>query len=276
MLHAIVLKLRASGPFDVPPAHGHHAHGLFLRIIQSADPELSQRLHDLDERKPFTVSALGSDGAGGRPRHVDTETPIWLRVTLLDDELFGPFIARFLRPGASLLRLGKIELTVEEVIPTADGHRLAGYSEYGRVLECARPHRQIDLRFAAPAAFSMGRRRMELLPRPELVFNSLLQDWNTFAPEHLRFEEDVRRRAEESCVVSRYDLRTEIFQFPRHPQSGFLGFCRFSLLGDDEDLRHTLNALADFAFYAGVGYKTTMGMGQTYRVVSQTREDHGR
>jgi CRISPR-associated endoribonuclease Cas6 len=38
-------------------------------------------------------------------------------------------------------------------------------------------------------------------------------------------------------------------------------------MAENEAARCQLNTLADFAFYAGVGIKTTMGMGQTRRVV---------
>jgi CRISPR/Cas system endoribonuclease Cas6 (RAMP superfamily) len=36
-------------------------------------------------------------------------------------------------------------------------------------------------------------------------------------------------------------------------------------MADDPSIRCQLNALADLAFYAGVGMKTTMGMGQCRR-----------
>ncbi|MBX3015615.1 MAG: CRISPR system precrRNA processing endoribonuclease RAMP protein Cas6 [Caldilineaceae bacterium] len=39
----------------------------------------------------------------------------------------------------------------------------------------------------------------------------------------------------------------------------------FGALGGDRYWLATLNMLADFAFYSGVGVKTTIGMGQAWR-----------
>jgi CRISPR-associated endoribonuclease Cas6 len=66
-------------------------------------------------------------------------------------------------------------------------------------------------------------------------------------------------------------LRTEMLRFAKSPQLGFTGFCRYTLRGDDADLRW-INALADAAFFLGVGYKTTQGMGLV-RVTRGERPD---
>jgi CRISPR-associated endoribonuclease Cas6 len=58
-----------------------------------------------------------------------------------------------------------------------------------------------------------------------------------------------------------------MLRFRRSPQVGFVGQVTYGLMAENEAARCQLNALADFAFYAGVGIKTTMGMGQTRRVV---------
>src|SRR5262249_21418010 len=59
---------------------------------------------------------------------------------------------------------------------------------------------------------------------------------------------------------TRYQLHTEILQFSKSPQLGFVGTCAFQLHGAPADLR-LLHVLARAAFFLGVGYKTTQGMG---------------
>jgi CRISPR-associated endoribonuclease Cas6 len=49
-------------------------------------------------------------------------------------------------------------------------------------------------------------------------------------------------------------------------QVGFVGRVTYGLMAENEAARCQLNTLADFAFYAGVGMKTAMGMGQCRRV----------
>ncbi|MBI3490961.1 MAG: CRISPR system precrRNA processing endoribonuclease RAMP protein Cas6 [Acidobacteria bacterium] len=44
---------------------------------------------------------------------------------------------------------------------------------------------------------------------------------------------------------------------------GFIGTCEYSVgPRAPEDVSRALHLLADFAFFCGVGLKTTMGMGQ--------------
>jgi len=62
------------------------------------------------------------------------------------------------------------------------------------------------------------------------------------------------------CVrVTQGDLQTHVVHFPNFVQKGFTGTCTYSFR--DEGVSE-LAILAAFAPYAGVGYKTTMGMGQ--------------
>jgi CRISPR-associated endoribonuclease Cas6 len=53
----------------------------------------------------------------------------------------------------------------------------------------------------------------------------------------------------------------EHLHFPKHKQKGFVGICSYLVRQEAEESAQ-LTALAEFARYAGVGSKTTMGMGQ--------------
>ena len=57
-LYSSVIKLTNLLPVTIPPPGGQHAHAAFLDILRAVDPALSQALHDLNGRKPFTVSPL--------------------------------------------------------------------------------------------------------------------------------------------------------------------------------------------------------------------------
>jgi len=50
------------------------------------------------------------------------------------------------------------------------------------------------------------------------------------------------------------------------PLIGGIGRATYSALGGDRYWLATMQMLADFAFYSGVGVKTTSGMGQVRRV----------
>src|SRR5437763_14804324 len=77
--------------------------------------------------------------------------------------------------------------------------------------------------------------------------------------------------AEEGIIIYYYQVQTHHFHFTEYVQRGFVGTCRYLMRGPDEapsaesplTMRQQLQLLAWLAFYTGVGYKTTMGMGQT-------------
>ena len=66
--------------------------------------------------------------------------------------------------------------------------------------------------------------------------------------------------------ISNYRLATRLMDFGSYSELGFNGQATYEC-SDNIPVEHvkSLNALADFAFYAGVGAKTTMGMGQCRR-----------
>jgi CRISPR-associated endoribonuclease Cas6 len=138
----------------------------------------------------------------------------------------------------------------------------------------ARPEAEITLAFTTPTAFGFGQKewgkKVWVLPDPSPVFGSLVRSWNNLAPPPLQVDRDaLMSYVEEHVVVKRlHRLETQMLRFRRSPQVGFVGQVTYGLMAEDEAARCQLNALADFAFYAGVGMKTTMGMGQTRRIVS--------
>jgi len=63
-------------------------------------------------------------------------------------------------------------------------------------------------------------------------------------------------------MIGGHSIHTRMVDFGSYKLLGFVGNVRYLLPEDmHEILRRTINCLADYAFYAGVGYRTTMGMG---------------
>lgn len=75
---------------------------------------------------------------------------------------------------------------------------------------------------------------------------------------------------EDGIIIAKYDLKHHHVRFTTHQQIGFVGMCEYHLRGSDEEMladapltvRQQLLLLVHLAFYCGVGYKTTMGLGQ--------------
>jgi CRISPR-associated endoribonuclease Cas6 len=275
-LYSVVLVLTPTREATVRATMGDQAHAAFLRTVQDADPALAEVLHlpNLPAR-PFTVSPLlGVGRPHERQVHLSPDDDYFLRFTILYPPIFERFMARFLHgKGRPVIRLGRALLLIKEILTTPGSHPWAGYTTWARLAAEARPEPEIALDFTTPTAFGFGQRewgkKVVVLPQPDLVFGSLARSWNNLAPPPLGVDRDaLMAYLREHVVVKRLcGLETQMLRFRRSPQVGFVGQVTYGLMAEDEAARSQLNALADFAFYAGVGMKTTMGMGQVRRMV---------
>lgn len=278
-LYALVIRLIATQNGRLRATDGHLGHAAFLNIIQQTDPALSQAIHDIDGRKPFTIAPLQGYGHGRKgERHIKAGQEGILRVTLLDPVLFHTFIQYFLHgDGRPTIRLDNITFHISEILSSPGSHPLAGYDSlpalHERWEQTTRLHdyTTIRLTFRTPTAFSLknGRfRHMHVLPDPALVFGQLASYWDTFTGSDTK--DKVRQFANLGMVVARHQIKTHMVQFRKSKQVGFTGRVHF-LIQDKENqpMIRRLNLLADLAFYTGVGSKTTMGMGQVMRIMNE-------
>ncbi len=276
-LYALVLRLTARTRGELPASYGHLVQGLFMALIADVDPDLGRALHAGQQPRSYTLAGLHpTPRPSGGSIPLRPGDSVVLRVTLLHGDLFGP-VARtlMLQSMRPPLRLGSLELDLQEVIGTPGRDGLAGYAHWSQLAAEARADETITLHFATPAAFSQGedgepdaarrRPRMGLLPLPETLFKSLAQRWNALAPAEIQIDLGRVEAAAKRSVVSRYELRTVTHSLERRTQVGFLGTCSYELRGDPDE-RRLLNALADAAYYTGIGVKTARGMGLCYRV----------
>jgi CRISPR-associated endoribonuclease Cas6 len=162
------------------------------------------------------------------------------------------------------------EVVITEVLTTPGSHPWAGFAEKEQLLLRDELPERLTMEFASPTAFNLGTApgsgaSYALFPTPILVFDSLARKWREYvsAEIELGYVEDVASEVR----VSDYRLQTQTLQWKGHVQKGFAGRCAYDLRNLAPDGRRLLTALADFAFYAGVGGKTTQGMGQTRRIL---------
>lgn len=279
-LYALVIRLIAAQNGRLRATDGHLAHAAFLNIIRQADPALSQAIHDINGRKPFTISPLHGYGHGRKgERHIKAGQEGWLRVTLLDPALFHTFIQYFLHGnGRPAIRLDNIPFHISEILSSPGSHPLAGYdslpalrAKWEQQTTRLSDHATIPLTFRTPTAFSLRdqtvtHRYVHVLPDPPLVFGELAGYWDRLTGSQT--QDAVRAYAAPHVVVARHSIKTHMYQYRNGKQIGFTGRVTFKILDRDntELIRH-LNRLADLAFYTGVGSKTTMGMGQVMRIM---------
>ena len=301
MPHSLVLNLSPTSPIPAGFTSGKSLHALFLNLVSSVDADLGDRLHDNQANKAFTLSPLQTTGRSPQPkssprksqavstqstsirwqhtRPVAAGTPCWWRVSLLDDSLFAQLSQLWLNLNPERpWHLGPADLRISSILGTPQSTQpWAGYCDYAQIYERASERdRKLTFQFYTPVAFRQGKRDA-FMPTPERVLGSLLRRWNHYSEQ--TFEKEII----DVLCESAHNVRTAVVSDPRSQYQhtgakishcnqfrGSVGSVTFQVFGKVDPLViKQLNALADYALYAGVGRKTPMGMGMTQRVEKQ-------
>ena len=270
MLTSLVLTLTADRPLTFPPHLGRASHAAFLRLIahgSAGDPALAARLHAPDERRPFTCSTLWGARRLGGSLVLPPDRPVFLRYTGLTAEV-SAHLRRLADAPPAHVEVEGARLAVQQATLDPAVHPWAGQATYeglaaGHLLPGEPPPHHVEWEFASPTAFRSGGLTVPV-PLPGLVYGSLVDKWNAFAP--VAVSEEVRRFAEECLAISRYELATHSVAGKGEAlQIGCMGHCRYVAVNRDRYWLGVIQLLTDYAFYAGVGYQTAVGMGQARR-----------
>lgn len=250
---------------------GRASHQLFLQLIDAADPALAKTLHEPNQPRPFTCSTLWGAKRQEGHLHLQAGTICYLRFTSLTQAV-SVQLHRWSQAPPPVVELDHVLFNVVGATVDAAKHPWAGGATFEALsapylLAQTQPTAHVELEFSSLTAFRSAGRTM-LLPLPELVFGGLALRWNHFAP--VSIAEEVRRYAAECLAISRYRLRTAAVEAKdRSKQIGFVGRCRYTALNHDRYWLGLIQMLADFAFFAGVGYQTSVGLGQARRAMSR-------
>jgi CRISPR-associated endoribonuclease Cas6 len=265
MLTSLILKLQSPRPGELPASLGRAGQGLLLSLIEERDQGLAERLHEGDGPRPYTASNLvmGKRAKGSLTLQAGSEG--WLRFTGLSEPVSACWQALAAQPPATVELHGHT-LTVTGATLDPAVHPWANRISYQELAAPfllggqERPPDRVTLDFAGPTTFKSAGRYLPL-PLPELVFGSLLDRWQAFAP--IALHPEVRRFAAEAVALGRYRLRTRGLPAKQGGmQIGFVGRATFVALNRDRYWLNLLHLLAAFAFYSGVGYQTSAGLGQ--------------
>lgn len=269
MLLSCVINLKINQESLVPPSMGQVLHAFFLNRVRLLDQERAEILHRSEEIKPFTISHLW-----GKVTYQDCRWRLFpgecysFRITCLDSEL-SRWLSEEWMPalvgeevalaGAAFRVIGFTVTPVED--PWAN---LTTFEEiYNRYIEC-QVDKKVGIYFYSPTTFRIKGSNYPL-PEPKKVFLNLLHKWNKYSPVHLG--DNFIEYIEANVNPGMYRLETRIMHFDCYKQVGFTGTCWFNVRDRQEKIfLKIVHMLAEFSFYAGVGYKTTMGMGQCRKI----------
>ena len=268
MLISWIISLQATAPATVSPNLGRAAHAWFLDQVRRADPALADDLHRGQKQRPFTVSNLLGVGWGARGEATLSPGQTYaLRITSFSSPLSTLLREKVMPDVTTRLTLTDVSLRVTGSTTDPQVHPWAGVDTFEGLVQRhtlgSRIPRRVGLHFASPTLFRSANVNVPL-PLPGLVFGGLLDKWNAFAP--IQVHPEVRRFAQECLAISRYRLETRRVAFGQDGQrgavAGCVGDCVYAIQVNDKYWMGLIHLLAAFALYAGVGRRTTMGLGQ--------------
>ncbi|MEB3189297.1 MAG: CRISPR-associated endoribonuclease Cas6 [Snowella sp.] len=272
MPYSLVINFVPRSPIPVAHLSGRYLHALFLDLVSSVDKDLGSSLHQQQTEKSFTLSPVQLRlnrklMQWSYRQAIAAGTPCWWRITLLDDTLFGKLAGLWLNMNRNQdWQLGGTPLDLVSILSNPQPQQpWANYISYEKLYDQAldgsdsgnaQQARKINFTFCTPTAFRITQFD-SALPDRDSVFRSLLKRWNRYSGNP--FNDTIF----DGVYPSFFDIKTEMVNDKRSKFIGCVGDISFSLLGEiDPQTIKQINTLANYAFYAGVGRKTPMGMGQ--------------
>ncbi len=260
--------LTPRGELDLAELRPDRLHALFFSL---SGGDLAQELHRSAKVKPFSLSfsALLRDrrrvpippGEGE-----GTVEKIFVRVSFLEESLFARFLSSFILGKDPELRLGHTPLhrSKRPLIRECD------VKSYRTIYEEAEPRQTFCLDFLTPTSFKRGTADYPL-PDPLLIFRGLIRKWQRFSD--LKIDTDLREVIEKKLQISFVSIRSrKVALSDLGKITGYTGRAVLFVSEENPTAVRWINALAEFAEFAGVGRKTTMGFG-TVRF-SKSESDH--
>lgn len=259
----IRLELLAEKEVELPRFTGYVSRGLLLTMLRRMNPSESERLHEPDARKPYSVTPLRFRARRRTERGylLDPSAPCRVEFKFMEDESARMLLDYF--AGRDGLLIYDTEFKVASI--TLDS---ASYEE----LEASEPVDSFRLIFRSPTYLSSAGSRWDLLyPDPVQLFTGLLRIWDTcttgkrYGPGGL---EEYREWLRVHAGVTQHLLRTSLAEMARKRAVGFTGWATYGLDANDKWNRLTVT-LARLAEYSNVGGNRTGGFGEVRYIPEQ-------
>ncbi|RME62417.1 MAG: CRISPR system precrRNA processing endoribonuclease RAMP protein Cas6, partial [Nitrospirae bacterium] len=288
MLVSFVLEISPVKDTTLPVSHGRALHGMFLGLISKVAPEMADALHEGPTEdgspvdRPFTLSLIyGRYKKRQGELFLSSGERYFVRITGIEKG-FSSFLEKLPVEVMQRVQICSEEFLLREFYRNESEHpdvKRTTYEELVKKYMMLSPEQamalppKIKMTFVSPATFRQGNRNLPL-PVPSLVFHKLLSRWERFSSVSFREEPRIPHSEllwslTQELAIGGYNLRTRMLDFGNYRMVGFIGDCEFVLKPKKRLpayrqvlLRQWLHIMKEYAFYAGVGYKTTMGMGQ--------------
>jgi len=267
-LLSIIISLSNPRPVSMPYDQGRALNAVFLDWVKAKDSDLSHKLHSSDYLpRPFTISNLNEMP---KPKDgivfLEAESKVWFRITSISKALSQFLLGEVIADHPEEISIAENAFLIKHMTCDPEKHIWAGETTYNALVNhymMGRAYPKIQHYFASATSFHRHGNHLPFV-LPSLAIGSWMKSWNAYAP--LTFPEDLISKADRSVAVSYYKMHSVPVRYGKMTLVGGIGKCTFNVVNNDPYWRHLVNVLSAFAFYAGTGVKTALGLGQTRRL----------
>jgi CRISPR-associated endoribonuclease Cas6 len=266
-LASIVFTLTAARDTTLPLNPERILQASFLKWLGDVHPNITARLHDANEHRPYTVSGVqGEIGRAAGKLTLRKGATVWYRVTGMEENFIDCVLDAAQQIGHGP-QPGDLSLQPGPALHTPEQHPAACLSSFAGLAAGIQKQSEsgelpyaVSLHFSSPTCFMQNKQSLPL-PIPAYVIGYLTNQWQLASPFPLPVEEV--QHFVESIHLAQARIETRLVDLKKYQRTGFVGHARFALHPAlPENYRQALNLLAKLSFYSGVGSHTTMGMGQ--------------
>lgn len=274
-LASLVIKVAPDKAVTTPGHLGRAVYAFWLDYVNTCNADTATQIHKQNLYKPFTCSTLmGGERQKLNSQLFQPEQPAWFRITALTPQLVE-ILQKLSENPPAYISLDNTRFNIQSSTFDNKEHPWASFTTYEDLFSqylgpSSKYPKQIHLEFASATGFRFSPSPNEPsrtwpVPMPTWVFGNLLRHWQSYKSDYWKENqcEALLDFVEKSVVLTRYKLETRAIPFKNDiPQMGCVGDARYMLIKHDHYWLGALQLLAAYSFYAGIGYQTTVGMGQ--------------
>jgi CRISPR-associated endoribonuclease Cas6 len=261
-MKSFVVLLTSRDNVKLPSANGYFVFSMLCEMARGTPLDDIFHPNENPGKKRFSTSFLRLPSNPeisdfGHDLSISKGEYVCFRISFVRDDEADAFAGLISKRVGSSVRLLNCFFRIYDVLRPGQ-NSLASSVPIGGVTS-NHPEGSVGFRFVSPTGFKRNGRQF-FLPLPEMVFGDLLRKWALFAGEP---PTPNATSIPERIELGRFTIQSHASRLAENRV--LRGFC-----GDVEyDLRNLSSAeqafalsLATMAFFTGVGYKTTQGMGE--------------
>jgi len=259
-LYNFEFKLKAVKKCLLPSFTGQLIRGAILQIIKESDEILSEKLHEGNKIRPYSVSPLRLiDKEISRTKRgeiiIEKDSTLRFRLGILMNELAERIVKITLQKEEMKFYLAEGEFKVINL-------DVKKKSVKELLLEEIINLNSLSLNFVTPTYFNIAKQEFPLrFPDPRYLYMNLTSLWNTFNKKVLVDQEEFYSWIENHISINAYNLKTKTVQIAKGaPKIGFKGWVKYKLSGDT-NYQQWIHSLSKYAEFSNIGANRTAGLG---------------